>query len=591
MRTRLRQDPGLALLLAALLAALVLYLPTLATGLTNYDDQWLYTHNYVVQQPSLASLRTIFLDLDLRSPGRWALTPEYLPVRDLSVMLDYAVWGTSYGGFHATNLALYLGALGVWFAVLAGFGLDRTLVGVAILVWAVHPVHAESVAWLSERKGLLAALFAGLAALGYVRFRAGGSPRWLIGAALATVAAVWSKAPAAFYLATLAGLELALPARRLAWRRSLVGLAAIAVAGGLAFAPVLAIAAQAAVVGGASAVPGGWLSTVLGVHGFYVELVAMVPANAVRYPIADAGPTTRQLVLGAVVLVAVVGVLAAPRTRISPAARAAAVIWAFAWLPISHALLPLHLVAVADRYAFVLALGAALGFAAAAQAIPSPLVRRAVIALVVVLASVRAYGARTAWGSSLLLWERAAESSPTNGEAWALYAEAYSSVGRPDLAQEVVGRGLAHGRGPMLLRRQAQLLTERGERDAARPLLQEAAAAGDGYAMANLALLEEAAGHTAEALAWARRGAEAAPALAHAHRVRGKLALAGGLPIEAEAAFRRALGRENSAQNRLNLALSLLSLERPAEARPLLESVRTDPVFGPRARAVLDSVR
>jgi hypothetical protein len=204
-------------LVAALVVAALLYAPTLGRGLTNYDDPWLYAANHVVQQPSWASLRMIFGDLD--ATHRYVLGAEYLPVRDLSVMLDYALFGDWYPGFHAMSLAIYLGAIALWYAALRAFGIERNLAGLALLVWAIHPSHAESVAWLAERKGVLAMMFAGAAALGYARYRGGARVRWLVLAALSAGCAVWSKAPAAFAIAALVPLECVLPGR-VTWRRS-----------------------------------------------------------------------------------------------------------------------------------------------------------------------------------------------------------------------------------------------------------------------------------------------------------------------------------------------------------------------------------
>ena len=468
--------PGLALLAVALVAAALLYAPTLDRGLVNYDDPWLYTGNFVVQDASIDSLRTIFLDVEVTSPGRWALAPEYLPVRDLSVMLDYAIWGDAYAGFHLTNLLLYLTAIVLVFAMLDGFGLDRTLAGVAVLLWALHPSHAESVAWLSERKGLLAIVFAAAAGATYARFRAGRGAGWLIAATLATVAAVWSKAPAAFAIAALAGLELVLPERRASRRRALAGLGALAIAGGLAFVPVLLMASRAAVVGGESAIPGGRLATALGVHGHYLQLAAMTVPNAVSYAIVSDGASAGQIILGALGLAALAAVavdLARPRRpgqrRLPRELHAAAVIWVFGWLPVSHLLLPLHMVAVADRYAMFMTLGAALAAAAALVRIPAPRVRRVAIAAVAVLASVRTFDAQSKWGSSILMWERAIESDPANGMSWSLYAEALVSVGRADLAEAAVVEGLRHTSSPRLLHRQAMLRLERGDRAAGLP--------------------------------------------------------------------------------------------------------------------------
>ena len=218
MWKRLQRDPGLALLLFALVAAAALYAPTIGRDLVNYDDPWLVRDNWIVTDPSWASLHKIWFELD--SETRFTLGAEYLPVRDVSIMLDHVVWGHWYGGFHLTNLVLYLLAIALWFAALDGFGIDRRVLGLMAIVWALHPSHAESVAWIAERKGVLGAMLAGMAALAYARFRAGRSARWLVVAVVATVAAVWSKAPAAFAIAALGGLELVLPAKRVSWRRS-----------------------------------------------------------------------------------------------------------------------------------------------------------------------------------------------------------------------------------------------------------------------------------------------------------------------------------------------------------------------------------
>ena len=223
LRHNLQRDPGRWLLVLALVATAAAYAPTLGYGLVNYDDPWLYRDNWVVQHPSWASVKMIFGEFSL--DGRMVLGAEYLPIRDLSVMLDYLVWDRWYGGFHLTNLLLYLAAIAVWFKALEGFGIDRFVCGLAVLLWAVHPTHVESVAWLAERKGLLAMAWAGVATLAYARYRAGPSA-WLALAMLAAVCAVWSKAPGAFAIAALVGFELSLPDRRRSWRRSLVGLAA-----------------------------------------------------------------------------------------------------------------------------------------------------------------------------------------------------------------------------------------------------------------------------------------------------------------------------------------------------------------------------
>jgi Flp pilus assembly protein TadD len=578
-----RRHPGFLLLGLALVAATAIYAPTLGRGLVSYDDPWLYRDNFVVAHPSAESLHAMFFELDPRSPARFALGAEYLPVRDLSVMLDVVVWGDAYAGFHLTNLLLYLGSIVLVFAMLDGFGVDRTVAGFAVLVWALHPSHAESVAWLSERKGLLGAMFAASAGLGYARFRAGRSAVWLVGAALATVCAVWSKAPAAFAIAGLGVLELAVPARRRSVRRSAIGLGVLALVGAAAFLPVLVTASRAGV---AVAAHGGRIATVLAVHGFYVELAVMAVRNAPVYPELGTG----EIVVGTVALAAIVAVAIVPaRGRFRPPRelRAAAGLWLLGWFPASHLALSLQHV-VADRYALWPTLGFALAVAVGIARVPAPR-GRVVLALVFALAELaRSLDAQSNWASSSALWERAVASNPDDGNAWSMYAEALASDGRPDLAEQAVVEGLHHTRSPRLELRRALLLLSQGRRAEAMPILEHAARGGEPRAMENLALLELDAHHLDSALDWAARAAAAAPLTASVQRAHGKVALAAGHTDAAFAAFVTAYELEpQNLGNRYNLALALIALHRPGEARPHLEACLADRGLHDRAAEAL----
>jgi tetratricopeptide (TPR) repeat protein len=97
---------------------------------------------------------------------------EYLPIRDVSYALDYALWGEDATGFHLTNLALYfLNAVAVYWLTLqltpllfsAGRALPERKAGeVALftaLLFTVHPVHSEAVSFISCRNVLLSSLF------------------------------------------------------------------------------------------------------------------------------------------------------------------------------------------------------------------------------------------------------------------------------------------------------------------------------------------------------------------------------------------------------------------------------------------------
>src|SRR5580704_1019709 len=385
MRELIRRDPGAALLALALVLVAVLYAPTLGRGTVNYDDPWLLRDNWILQTPSWASLRTVWFDLS--SPLRFALSPEYLPVRDVSVMADFALWGHWWGGFHLTSLIIYEASIVLWFAALVAFGIDRKVVGLAVLLWALHPSHAESVAWLSERKGLLGMMFAGACALGYAKFRAGKRARWLVLAIACGVLAVWSKATAAFAVGALVGLELALPGLRVSWKRSAGALAAIGAVAVAAYLPVLVLAVRWSVVGGTvAALPASRAAMVAGVHGFYLRLGAMLLPNSVAYPISIDGPSALDLGLGAIGLAVLVAAFAMPRTP--PVVRAGAAVWAFGWLPVSHLILPIQQVVVADRYLLIPTLGLALAGAAGIAAIGNARIRVALASAIALAATV-----------------------------------------------------------------------------------------------------------------------------------------------------------------------------------------------------------
>lgn len=124
-----------------------------------YDDQrYVYENEHVQCGLSLAAIR-------------WALTTFHFanwhPLTWLSHMLDCQLFGLDAGWHHLTSLTLHLIATLLLLAFLrqATGSLWRSF-GVAFL-FAVHPLHVESVAWVSERKDVLAAVFWFLACLTY----------------------------------------------------------------------------------------------------------------------------------------------------------------------------------------------------------------------------------------------------------------------------------------------------------------------------------------------------------------------------------------------------------------------------------------
>jgi tetratricopeptide (TPR) repeat protein len=153
-----KMPPVRAWLLCAsvFLATLAAYGPALRAGFIWDDD----AH---VTKASLQSLHGLG-----RIWGELGATQQYYPVLYSAFWLEHRLWGDSPFGYHLANVLLHATA-----ACLFGVGLRRLGVGgafFAALVFALHPVCVESVAWIAEQKNTLSTVFYLLSALVYFRF-------------------------------------------------------------------------------------------------------------------------------------------------------------------------------------------------------------------------------------------------------------------------------------------------------------------------------------------------------------------------------------------------------------------------------------
>ena len=158
---------------------------TLRYDFVNFDDDL-----YVYKAPAIqAGLTVKGLALAFTSPH----ARNWHPLTTISHMLDCQLYGLKAGGHHATNVLLH---------TIGGLLLFRVLWQMTGAVWksatvaalfAVHPLHVESVAWVSERKDVLSAVFFLLMLGAYVRYTRARSVTRYLAVAVLFVAGLMSK--------------------------------------------------------------------------------------------------------------------------------------------------------------------------------------------------------------------------------------------------------------------------------------------------------------------------------------------------------------------------------------------------------------
>ncbi|MGV7221343.1 MAG: tetratricopeptide repeat protein [Nitrospinales bacterium] len=140
----------------------VIYWQTLNHDFTNYDDDLYVTANQHIQDGF--TLKSI----------TWAFTSTYAsnwhPLTSLSHMLDFRLYDLDPGGHHLTNMLFHVINALLLFTILSKMTGALWQSGFVAVMFAVHPLNVESVAWISERKNLLSSFFWLLTMWAYLRY-------------------------------------------------------------------------------------------------------------------------------------------------------------------------------------------------------------------------------------------------------------------------------------------------------------------------------------------------------------------------------------------------------------------------------------
>ncbi len=167
---------GIALCIAAV--TFMVYLPALRNGFVNWDDDEYIYRNVFLHPVDLAFFKWAFLE---------SYAANWHPLTWTSHAIDYSLWNLDPVGHHLSSIVLHaMSTVLVFFLSLRLLGTSAnkavedgkrflnewgilTASAVTALLFGIHPLHVESVAWISERKDVLCAFFFLLALLSYTK--------------------------------------------------------------------------------------------------------------------------------------------------------------------------------------------------------------------------------------------------------------------------------------------------------------------------------------------------------------------------------------------------------------------------------------
>jgi protein O-mannosyl-transferase len=135
-------------------ATVVAYGPIFHAGFI-FDDNVFLTDNPLIAAAD--GLRRLWFSRE---------AADYWPVTSSTLWLEWRAWGANATGYHVTNLVLHLAEVLLLWAVLKRLRVPGAFWGA--LLFALHPLNAESVAWITQRKNLMAMLFYLLSVYGFV---------------------------------------------------------------------------------------------------------------------------------------------------------------------------------------------------------------------------------------------------------------------------------------------------------------------------------------------------------------------------------------------------------------------------------------
>ena len=443
------------------------FLPAVGNGFVDWDDADNFLGNPHYRGLGWAQVRWMFTSTQ---------TGHYIPVTWLTLGLDYVLWGMKPAGYHATSVLLHaLNALLVYLLALrllslttaSREGARRWGAILAALLFSIHPLRVESVAWITERRDLVMGGFALLAVLAYLEaVRAGTAgrleSRWRWAALGCFVLALLSKSAAVGLPVALVALD-CYPLRRMQptggpslrqfWRLAVVEKAPFLLASGTIALLMLAVGVRRGLITPLAAlgIPERLAVSGYGLAFYLWKTLAPWPLSPLYTLFRPVIPWSATYLVPGLVVVAITAALVLARRR-WPAGLVAWVCYGALLFPVIGIF---HNGAqiTADRYTYLACLpwallaGAGLAWCLEARAAGrlAPRVAAAVagtagaLVLLFTAATVKQVGV---WRDSVTLWRQAAAAEPASDVPIFYLGWALADAGRFDEAREHFERAL-----------------------------------------------------------------------------------------------------------------------------------------------------
>ena len=157
-------------------------------GFVDYDDGAYIVKNEAVQKGlSAETVAWAFSKESIKPTANWH------PLTWLSHLADISMFGSKPGAMHVENVVIHVTNVLLLFAVLVSATGNRWRSAFVAAVFSVHPLHVESVAWISERKDVLSTMFILVSVWSYVRWTKQRAIRWYLTSLLAFVLSLLAK--------------------------------------------------------------------------------------------------------------------------------------------------------------------------------------------------------------------------------------------------------------------------------------------------------------------------------------------------------------------------------------------------------------